>query len=247
MENLTRSEMARLFRLMADDLERRTTGVLIPIYVRPGPEWERVAAAKAPRPRVPLLAIVNPNNGPGASKRESYAAAIPKLSGAGVQALGYVWTNYGGRPLSEAQTDIGRWREWYPEISGVFVDEMASKTEQLAYYQAVQKAVRYRGMTVVVGNPGTAPQRDMFGAADALVVSERAEALAVESLQKISADGGSGKIAVLVHGAPRSVVENWLPSAKSLLSYVYITDDKLPNPWNTVSSHLEATVEVLDR
>lgn len=247
MENVTRSEMARLFRRMADEIEPRTTGVLIPLYIRPGPEWERVAAAKAARPRVPIAAIINPNNGPGGSKSESYAAAIPKLAGSAVQVVGYVWTDYGKRPIADVQADIGRWRDWYPDVSGIFIDEMASKSEQLAYYQAVQKGARDRGVTFVVGNPGTAAQREMFGAADALVVSERAEAPTVESLQKIAADGGSGKMAVLVHGAARSVVDTWLPTAKSLLSHVYITDDKLPNPWNTLSSHLEATVEVLDR
>ena len=47
------------------------TGVVIPLYNYPDPTWTAIAQARATYPGVPVVAIINPNNGPGAS------AALP--------------------------------------------------------------------------------------------------------------------------------------------------------------------------
>lgn len=242
---LTRNEMARHLRDLADRLEATKTGILIPLYIRPGSAWTHVETVHRSHPEIPVIAIVNPSSGPGTSKSETYAQVIPILAGSGVAVGGYIFTDYAARPLAQVEEDLDRWREWYPDVSAIFIDEMASKKEQVAYYQTVRNLAHAKGFTKTVGNPGTAPDPEIFTAADVIVVSEGTTPPEPTALEALAAKGGRGKMAILIHGASRELVDSWLPRTKTLLSHVYLTEDVLPNPWNTVSSHLERMIEIL--
>src|SRR2546425_13207460 len=56
--------------------------------------WTTVIQARHAYPSVPLLAVINPNSGPGSSKDSYYVQGIKNLQAAGVVVLGYVWTIY---------------------------------------------------------------------------------------------------------------------------------------------------------
>ena len=97
----------------------------MPLYTYPPhASWTAVAAAKRANPNVPVVAVINPANGPGTSVSSGYANAIPDLIAAGVKVIGYVYTSYGARAAAEAQADIDRWRSFYPAVSGIVFDEM---------------------------------------------------------------------------------------------------------------------------
>ncbi|MHB2036611.1 MAG: spherulation-specific family 4 protein, partial [Nitrososphaerales archaeon] len=67
------------------------TGVMIPLYSYPGSDWNVVEQAKLAHPSVPIVAIINPNNGPGGSQDPNYVAGVNNLRSAGVTVLGYVY------------------------------------------------------------------------------------------------------------------------------------------------------------
>src|SRR5437764_1455177 len=76
-----------------------STGLLVPLYNPPGQTWDDLTQAKRAHPNVPIIAIVNPNGGSGWQRDPAFAKAVGDLQASGVVAVGYVWTNYGKRPL----------------------------------------------------------------------------------------------------------------------------------------------------
>ncbi|HKU49215.1 MAG TPA: spherulation-specific family 4 protein, partial [Nitrososphaera sp.] len=55
------------------------TGVIVPLYIYPGEEWDELIEIKNNNTGVPMVAIVNPASGPGTSKDSAYAAGIREL------------------------------------------------------------------------------------------------------------------------------------------------------------------------
>ena len=49
------------------------SGLLIPLYIPPGTVWNALIQAKESNPSVPIIAVVNPDNGPGTSVNPGYA------------------------------------------------------------------------------------------------------------------------------------------------------------------------------
>ncbi len=132
------------------------TGSIIPLYTSPSdPSWAAVAAAKAAHPAVPVLAVVNPANGPGAAASADYAAGIAKLTAAGVKVIGYVHTSWGARAAGELQAEMGQWKSWYPGVTGIFFDEMANAAGHESYYAGLTSYAKGHGFDFTIGNPGS--------------------------------------------------------------------------------------------
>src|SRR4051794_38334383 len=81
-------------------LKASALGILIPAYFSPGTRWTELNDAAR---RVPLIAIMNPNNGPGTSSSSSYVTAINSLRQSGGRVIGYVYSSYTARPLANVQ------------------------------------------------------------------------------------------------------------------------------------------------
>src|SRR6185312_7019420 len=73
-------------------------GIMVPAYFSPGAKWDAMDYAAS---RVPLIAIMDVNNGPGTSKSSSYVTALANLHAAGGKVTGYVYTSYTNRPLAQ--------------------------------------------------------------------------------------------------------------------------------------------------
>ncbi|HXU94936.1 MAG TPA: spherulation-specific family 4 protein, partial [Candidatus Nitrosotalea sp.] len=96
-----------------------STGVMVALYTYPDGTWDTVAQAKSAHPSVPVVAIINPNNGPGSSRDANYVSGIQKLHAAGVVVLGYDATGYASRGISAVESDINTWKSLY-SIDGIF-------------------------------------------------------------------------------------------------------------------------------
>ena len=57
-----------------------STGVMIALYTYPDSTWDVVAQAKSAHPSVPVVAIINPNNGPGSSRDVNYVSGSDIMS-----------------------------------------------------------------------------------------------------------------------------------------------------------------------
>jgi hypothetical protein len=133
-------------------------GMLVPAYFDPAwdqTDWNTLISMAG---QAPLMAIMNPNSGPGTSQNQGYATNVNAVNAAGGKVLGYVHTSYGARALSTVEQDVDTFFSWY-NIKGIFLDEMAgtATSANLAYYQQLASYIRthHPGMTIV-GNPGGA-------------------------------------------------------------------------------------------
>jgi hypothetical protein len=209
------------------------TGVLVPLYTEPGKAWDTLAEARKAHPAVPIAAVVNVHNGPGRRKAGSYEAGIRALRDSGVRVLGYVATGYAKRAPDEVRADVDRWRSWYA-LEGVFFDEVADRAATVERYRDFDRHARAQGVTLVIGNPGTEVPEACAGLFDALVVYEKAGAPAADALAR-AARHGRARSAFLAYGVAALDAAAVREAAK-LVSWLYLTGDALPNPWDTVSS-----------
>lgn len=117
-------------------------GTIVPFYVNPGDgAWSQLVAAKAAVPAAHVIAIINPDSGPGSSKDPGYSS-------------GYVATTYGKKPTSEAFAEIDKYAEWYPQLQGIFFDEMSEDASDAGFYTQLRDHVFSKGWDITVGNPG---------------------------------------------------------------------------------------------
>ena len=76
------------------------------------------------------------------------------------QTIGYVYTLYGKRPLSEVKAEIEKYFQWY-DVNGIFLDETSENDE--SYYHDIADFVRgIEKSNLVVLNPGTIPSAKAY-------------------------------------------------------------------------------------
>ena len=155
--------------------------MLVPMYVYPenvhkNVSYNRLMELKRRYETLPMWVIINPASGPGEEVDANYTKAINRLRGAGCVVLGYVTTSYGKRAAADVRKDIDQWLEMYPQIHGIFFDEMIYEdTEAGAKYQAALKQYAHdAGCWPTVANPGAGTPGRYFAAAaaDVIVVHE---------------------------------------------------------------------------
>ena len=102
----------------------RRLRLLVPAYIYPMTvgRWQRLFDAAS---KVEIVAIVNPNSGPG-DERNSIMPRFSPRPRRGITLVGYVSTDYGKRPQAEIKKDIDTWVRLYPQIRG------SSSTSSLA-------------------------------------------------------------------------------------------------------------------
>lgn len=173
--NFGKSLIAAAMAFLALAIHAAPLGIMVPAYFDPssGGYWNSLDYAAS---RVPLIAIMNPNSGPGVSRNQSYITALANLHQAGGKVIGYVHTSYAARPLTNVEADIDAYLSFYT-VDGFFIDEMTDdqNTNHLAYYAAIYQYIKAKGARYrVTGNPGENTQQDYLTkpAADSLVIFE---------------------------------------------------------------------------
>lgn len=248
-------------RQRAQEFHRRAqqpTGVLVPMYIYPANvhrnrAYNRLIDLKRQYETVPMWVIVNPASGPGEQIDPNYAKAIDRLRGAGCVVLGYVTTSYGSRSQAQVQKDIDGWLERYPQIQGIFFDEMIYEdTDAGANYQAdLNRYAHDAGCWPTVGNPGAETPGRYFAAdaADVIIVHE-GDTWPSEERLKGDYFGGYSDYppftrGVLLHSQP-DLDQSALRVVRKYVRWVYVTeglyrpgDPEAENPWDRLSTHLE--------
>lgn len=241
-------------------LSQQNAGVLVPMYVYPAnvhtnADYNRLIDLKRNFPTVPFRVIINPASGPGTEVDANYTKAIDRLIGAGCVVLGYVSTSYGKVPAETIRADLASWRRMYPRVQGVFFDEMLYEdTDDAVRRQVANNGLaREMGFWPTVANPGTDTPGRFFekSAADVIVIHEGGD---WPEETRLHGDyfGGYADYppytrAVLIHSLPDFSGAK-LAKMKRYARWFYLTpalfranDPAHANPWNVLSSHLEAT------
>ncbi|MBS2027020.1 MAG: spherulation-specific family 4 protein [Deltaproteobacteria bacterium] len=128
----------------------------MPAYWDPSADPDDWATLTSTASQVPLIAIMNPNSGPGSGPDTQYSDAIDAINTAGGSVVGYVHTSYGARPTADVESEIDDYFAWY-NVQGIFFDEMANDatSAHLSYYEEIATYVRsnHPGSTIIA-NPG---------------------------------------------------------------------------------------------
>lgn len=184
--------------------------------------------------------VANPDSGPGPAVDPSWVTAIGQAQQAGIHIIGYVYTDYGLRPLADVESDINEFVSWYG-VDGIFLDEAASDVADLGYYQALYQYIHSlsAGFTVVL-NPGVYPDQSYLSAADVINVFEGSyssyKRLQVPAWAK---SAPPNQLSYTVYAVPNSgALQNVLGTAiTNRVGYVYVTDRTLPNPYGQLPSY----------
>lgn len=281
-----------------------TPSLLIPFYSDPGDanfqEYQRLVKLQLEHPRLWMVVILNVDfDGPDwvgdtNNYRTQLKTAVQALVESGVEVVGYVDTSYTLRPYQAAvegtpfqsniQTNIQHWVNNFPEITGIFVDQMCyqpriyqdpalddpaynclvphalsqaperdSESPQaykdvVAYYRNIYKyARRDQGLRWVITNPGRETPLEFFeeNVGDNIVTYEGSEAaLDPQAAQFTSHNPDPQTVSVLVYAA--SFDRAKLEGLVGKVDQIYLTDDSMPNPWDTLPPYLEDLANALD-
>ena len=226
-------------------------GIMVPAYFYPssGGYWNALDGAAA---RVPLVAIMNPDSGPGASQDGAYVQALANLHQAGGTVTAYVHTSYGTRPLTEVESDIDLYLSFYA-VDGFFIDEMTNDgdTNHLDYYAAVYQYIKAKGANYsVTGNPGSNTQETYLTrpTADSLMIFEdNGTNYTGFAPSSWVAKYPSGEFVHLPYAVTTATaMSNYTGLAVSRnAGWIYITDDTLPNPYDTLPSYWTNEVDLV--
>ena len=219
----------------AADASSVAAGTIVPLYTDPSDtSWTAIVAAKRAHPIVRVVAIVNPNSGPGASQDAAYTAGIATLEAAGIQVIGYVATGYASHSVASMEAAIDTWRTFYPAIEGIFFDEQSDKAADVAYYQTLSQYAKAHGLPYTVGNPGsdTSEAYVQMGALDTMLIYESKGLPSVASLGGWHAKYAPANFGVIPYGAAFDAT--FVADARKVVGYIYIQSDDLPNPWDTL-------------
>jgi Spherulation-specific family 4 len=225
--------------------------ILMPLYLYPSvvngrSNWQPLADAAA---KVPIVAIINPNSGPGGKPNSDYLAAMKLLQKAGVKMVGYVATDYGKRPMAKIKAEIDLYDRYF-NVQGIFLDEGASAAQHHSHYSQIYKYIRSKPkLQQVITNPGTHLDEKYFSqpAADRAVIFENAgQEWPQYQPSTYLSKYGRQHFALMLHGVPdRLTMEKYLDLAvQRNIGYVYITDDKAAtNPWDSFPSYWSAEID----
>lgn len=221
-----------------------TTGVMVPLYVKPGTEWDNLVLEKNTYPVVPFVAIVNPSNGPGDSKNDDYYNGIQQLRAAGISVLGYVHTNYTSRDSQQVKNDIDNYTSWYPQLNGIFFDEMSHGSGNEAYYWNLNNYTKTKNMNFTVGNAGVPTLPSYFGTVDNIVIYDFYGLPNIGFFDVCCKNYDKHNLSFLAYNV--TLDQDFVKNATNYVSYLYMTNDMLPNQWDTIPPYFDGLISILN-
>ena len=221
------------------------TGTIVPLYTSPShPSWTAVIAAKMAHPTVPVTAVVNPANGPGSAVNARVLAGISRLFSAGIRVVGYVATGYARVPEATVRADIDRWKAWYPQLGGIFFDEQARSAGQEDYYRRLSQYAKSLGLSFTIGNPGTDSAPSYVGILDTVLIYESGGLASMTKLAGWHVNHDPSNFGIIPYGTGLDVA--YVRAAKGFVGYIYLTNDTLPNPWDSVPPYFADLLAALE-
>ena len=219
---------------------------IVPLYTSPGDaSWNTVIAAKMAHPKVGVVAIVNPNNGPGSAVSSAYTSGIARLTAAGIKVIGYVSTDYTRNSAATVKADIDRWRTFYPgQLGGIFFDEQSNQADDVAYYRDLSQYAKAQGLSFTVGNPGTDTAEAYVGALDMMLIYETGGLPSTDKLAGWHANHAPSNFGIIPYAA--SLSTTFVRDARKYVHYIYVQSDNLPNPWDSVPSYFGDLLAALE-
>jgi len=224
-------------------------GLLVPAYIYPGgdglKDWQRLIAAAD---RVPIIAIVNRDSGPGKQVDRNLRAVLERARRSKLTLIGYVPLKYARRPVAEVKADVDGWLSLYPGvISGIFFDEQPSRPEGVPYFAECCAYARSRIKNArIVSNAGTicAPEYLSIAGEPTICLFENKTGIDAYRPPQWRTRFPPRQMAVVLHDVrtvddmTRALREMWRKRA----GYGYVTDDSGADPWDRLPSYWDDEV-----
>jgi hypothetical protein len=199
---------------------------------------------RSKNPGVPLVAIINPNSGPGVSQDPMYVEGVENLKSVGTIVIGYIHTSYGRRAQEEIAREIDSFLEWY-EVDGIFFDEMSNQHGFESYYSNLNKLAKSRGCSITIGNSGVPTPTSYFETLDNLVIHEGEGIPTTEWLREAKKGWSSSKFSYISYGIFQLDVKA-VAHTLADVRYVYVTDMHLPKVYCSLPTYFEMLVSSLN-
>src|SRR2546427_7286933 len=224
-----------------------SSGIVIPLYTYPTDgSWAATFQARSAHPNVPIITVINPSNGPGGASDLNYVQGVKSFQAAGIIVLGYVATGYASQAMSNLDAQISSYKNWY-RLNGIFFDEMANNQGNENYYSTLNTYVKSLGMTYTMGNPGTTTLKSYVGTLDSIIIYESAgtPSLSYPASATFYPSYSKSNFGFLAYSVP-SLDTSFETSTSTYVQWMYITNDGLSNPWDTLPSYFMNEVAALD-
>ncbi len=237
-------------------------GLMVPAYIFPGGSTNLAAYGDLvdAAARIPLTVILNPASGPGTSADPAYDSIISDIQNAGGKVIGYIPTTFGNRSVVDIVADAQSYNTFYGNGSfdGFFLDEMSNDLADLSLHQSVYSSLKLIDPSFsIFANPGTEVPEAFFSltqpTADTIVVFENfASQYPGNNPPSYYDNLDSSQLAQIIHTVPTTgdvdaAVATIVDQAVSEnTGWLYVTDDILPNPFDTLPSFFDSLVDEIE-
>jgi hypothetical protein len=212
-----------------------STGLIVPLYAYPtDSSWSALIQAKEAYPSVPIIAVINPDSGPGSSPDPNYVAGIASLKDAGITVVGYVATNYASVSLSTVDAWMSAYKSWY-NVNGIFFDMMSNSQAEAGYYSSATDYAYSIGLGLTVGNPGTSVPSNYVGTVNIIVVYENPGYPSTSTIASSTMGDPSSNFAAMGYDVSLPT-QSYIQDLAPYLGYVYFTDGQAPNPYSSIAA-----------
>ena len=105
---------------------------------------------------IPVLAIINPDSGPGTgeSPDPNYGKFIKRLNNHNITIIGYLATDFGNASIDTIKSELLVWFKFYPQIKGIFLDELptfyeSNKVQLTSQYNQIYRMIKSESRRVL--------------------------------------------------------------------------------------------------
>lgn len=224
-------------------------GIIIPLYeAPPSSDWTTIENDAAANPDIQFTIIANPSSGPGGSFSSAYNTAINAMQSNNVRVLGYIPTKYTHQPIGTVESNITKWTSFYPQINGIFFDQVGTTAGNQSYYtQAVNYAdAQGYTMTYTVGNPGVGVNSALYNLFNDFNIWEKPGTPSTTTLSGITTSPAAA-FGFISNGISASADTNstYLSNVSTYVFNIFITSSNaytsLPSYFATLVSNVQAT------
>lgn len=169
--------------------------------------------------------------------------------------IGYVYTSWGKRRLSEIAADIFLYLQCYG-LDGILVDEFSTDAGLEGYYLHIRDYAKSIGMKMTTGNPGTDLPKTYNGTVDVLNITEGTGYMSISWLQYYIQCSSSGEWQyqydkrnfAYIHCSIIPLDTNFEVDSSQRVGLLYKNSGSDSNGrWFTLPSYFSTEVATLDR
>jgi hypothetical protein len=222
------------------------TSVLLILYSYPT-EWQKNNDLERLREATDgkFVSVINPSNGPGYSRNETFVEGIEYLYNQNITVVSYIYTSFGYRDKQEIYDEIDAYADFYgtEKLSGIFFDEIKLKeSDDEEFLKDISTYAKSKNFNFIVINPGAPVEQSLIDENfyDIIVTFENPYD-EYKNFKNSNISSTKTKQALVLYDCPDlPSYSDEIKKAKSLhFDYIYLTIDGGDNPWDSIFNFLK--------